>query len=247
MAERVGANRAPYEVEPAVHWELTTRRVLTLDFVEGTTLAQLIRVVEDAGPAGLSTRYPHLDLDLVLHRLTFALLRQIYSVGLFHGDPHPGNILVLADNRIAFVDFGIFGELTAYDRDLLATMVEAIAVGNVDQALRAYAKQLTPTPETDIAGFRAEATTVLTQWYTLSLNGDGSADARHLAKYMGRMIDISRRYKLVYDMSFVLYWRALQALDSTSLRLEPGFDLMGELRAFFTTSRPGVAPRLSVE
>lgn len=244
-AERVNTKRAPYEVEPAVHWDLTTSRVLTLGLVEGTPLAQLIRVNEETGPTGLAKRYPDLDLDLLLHRLVFASLRQIFTVGLFHGDPHPGNVLALPDNRVAFVDFGIFGELTAYDRRILGTMIEELAVGNVDEALRAYTKQLTPTDDTDFAGFRAEASAVLTQWYDLSLTAGSSVESRHLGKYVGRMIDISRRYQLVYDMSFVLYWRALQALDSTALRLNPDFDLMGELRAFFTTVRPGMAERLS--
>jgi ubiquinone biosynthesis protein len=244
-AERVGLNPAPYEVEPAVHWDLTTSKVLTLDFVEGTTLAQLVRINDESGRAGLAARVPGLDLGAVLHHLTFASLRQIFAVGLFHGDPHPGNILVLEDNRIAFVDFGIFGELTAYDRGILGKMIEELAVGNVNQALRAYTKQLTPTRDTDVAGFRADASAVLTDWYELSLNGDSPVASRHLGKYVGQMIEISRRYRLVYDMSFLLYWRALQALDSTALRLDPEFDLMGELRSFFATIRPGFAERLS--
>jgi ubiquinone biosynthesis protein len=244
-AERVGANPPPYEVEPDVRWDLTTARVLTLEFIEGVTLAQIIRVIERDGEQAAVEQIPGLDVELVLHHLSFASLRQIFVTGLFHGDPHPGNILVLSDNRVAFVDFGIFGELSRYDREILGAQIEQLAIGNIDESLRAYAKQLSLTPESDPRAFRREARGVLREWYELSLRTDSPTAERHLGRYIGRMIDISRRHRLLYDMSFLLYWRALNALDSTALRMSSSFDLMRELRSFFERLRPGLAARLA--
>jgi ubiquinone biosynthesis protein len=244
-AERVGVDPPAYEVEPAVRWDLTTSRVLTLEFIDGVTLAQIVRVIERDGQAGLARELPSVDVDLVLHHLAFASLRQIFVTGLFHGDPHPGNIMVLDDNRVAFVDFGIFGELSAYDREVLGAQIEQLAVGNVDESLRAYTKQLSLTPESDPQAFRQEARGVLREWYEVSLRSDSPTAERHLGRYIGRMIDISRRHRLLYDMSFLLYWRALGALDSTALRMSPSFDLMQELRAFFERIRPSVGARLA--
>lgn len=244
-AERVSENRGDYEVEPKVYWDLTTSKVLTLEFIEGTTLAQIVRLVEEGGPDRLAQELPAIDVDLVLHHLAFSSLRQIFVTGLFHGDPHPGNILVLDDNRVGFVDFGIFGKLTAYDRETLGQMIEQLAVGNIGESLRAYERQLTITEDSDTEGFRAEARDVLREWYEVSLQEDSPVAARHLGKYIGRMIDISRRYRLLYDMSFLLYWRALNALDSTALRMSPSFDLMAELRDFFEENRPGLLDRLA--
>jgi ubiquinone biosynthesis protein len=152
---------------------------------------------------------------------------------------------VLDDNRVAFVDFGIFGRLTPYDREILGAQIEQLAVGNIDESLRFYSKQLTITEESDARAFRAEARAVLQEWYDLSVRDDSPVAARHLGKYIGQMIDISRRYRLLYDMSFLLYWRALNALDSTALRMSPTFDLMAELRAFFEEVRPGFLERLA--
>jgi ubiquinone biosynthesis protein len=244
-AEQVGEMREDYEVEPKVHWDLVTSKVLTLEFIEGVTLAQVVRVIEEGGPELLAELHPTFDVDLILHHLTFASLRQIFVTGLFHGDPHPGNILVLDDNRVAFVDFGIFGRLTPYDREILGAQIEQLAVGNIDESLRFYSKQLTITEESDARAFRAEARAVLQEWYDLSVRDDSPVAARHLGKYIGQMIDISRRYRLLYDMSFLLYWRALNALDSTALRMSPTFDLMAELRAFFEEVRPGFLERLA--
>jgi ubiquinone biosynthesis protein len=244
-AERVRRNAAPFEVIPAVHWDLSTQRVLTLQFIEGTSLAQLASIVETGGEELLSERCPDVDVQMVLHHMTFASLRQIFLHGLFHGDPHPGNILVVSENRVAFVDFGIFGELSRLDREILGGQIEQLSLANIDESLRFYLQQLTVTEDSDIQAFRVEARRVLRDWYELSLRPGSQVAERHVGKYIGEMIDISRRYHLLYDMSYLLYWRALNALHSTCLRLSPTFDLIGDLRRFFEETRPGAGERLA--
>jgi ubiquinone biosynthesis protein len=243
-AERVGRNAEDYEEEPAVLWELSGEKVLTLEFIEGVTLSEVVRIVEEGGLEQLAVVHPEMDVDVVLHHLTFASLNQIFVTGLFHGDAHPGNVFVLDDNRVAFVDFGIFGELTRFDRDLLGAQIEQLAIGNIDGSLRAYTRQLAITEESDVQAFRRDAREVLQRWYDISLRADSPVADRHLGKYTMEMIDISRRYKLLYDMSFLLYWRALNALDSSALRLSPTFDLMIELRTFFEQVRPSAGEQL---
>jgi ubiquinone biosynthesis protein len=233
------------EVIPEVHWDLTTRRVLTLEFIEGMSLAQIVRIVEEGGPRALAEARPGLDIETILHHLVYALLRQVFVNGLFHGDPHPGNILIRPDNRVAFIDFGIFGALSRYDREILAGQMESLAVGNIDESLRAYVKQLTPTAESDDRAFRKEARRTLGQWYGLSLSPDAPIGQRHVGKYIGEMIDISRRHHLMYDMSYLLYWRTINALHSTCLRLMPDFELVADLRKFFEMIRPGPLRRVA--
>jgi ubiquinone biosynthesis protein len=233
------------EVVPAVHWDLTTRRVLTLEFIEGMSLAQIVHIVEEGGPEALAAIRPDLDVEEILHNLVFALLRQIFVNGLFHGDPHPGNILVPPDNRVAFIDFGIFGAFSAHDREIMAGQLENLSIGSIDESLRAYVKQLEPTAESDQRAFRREARRTLAEWYGLSLRPDAPIGQRHVGKYIGEMIDISRRHYLMYDMSYLLYWRTINALHSTCLRLSPGFELVADLRRFFEMIRPGPVRRVA--
>lgn len=242
-ADRVAAWAAPYEKIPEVLWELTSPQVLTLEFIEGASLAQIVAEVDEDGTDRLDQVRPGLDINLVLHHMTFASLRQIFMHGVFHGDPHPGNILVQADNSVAFVDFGIFGTLAPYDRDLLGRQIENLAFGQIDESLRYYIAQLSVTEQSDVEGFRKEARRVLQSWFDESLRPGAPLESRHVGRYIGLMIDISRRYGLRYDMSYVLYWRAINALDSTCLRLSREFDLIGELRKFFEQIRPDLTQR----
>ena len=108
------------ETVPRVYWEFSTRRVLTLEFIEGLSLSRVIDLVESEAVVELKRSLPNLDLRIVAHLLATALLHQLFVRGFFHGDPHPGNIIVLPDNTIAFVDFGIFGALSEYQRHILS-------------------------------------------------------------------------------------------------------------------------------
>lgn len=243
-ADAVAQNRAPYEIIPKIFWDLTSEKVLTLEFLDGTSMAQIDRTFDAGGFELLAEKYPDIDIDLVLRRLTSALLRQIFLLGLFHGDPHPGNILVLSDNRVAFIDFGIFGQLSPYDRELLGGQIENLAVGNIDESLRFYIRQLHPTEDSDPRAFRHEARKVLQEWYDVSLRPDAPISERHVGRYMTEMINISRKHYLLYDMSYLLYWRAINSLDATALRLSDHFDLIEELRTFFETIRPDMYQRV---
>ncbi len=242
-AEAVGAEALEYEKIPHVRWDLTCPRVLTLEYIDGLSLAQVVAAAERDGPGSLAATHPGLDVDLVLHHLTFALLHQIFVRGLFHGDPHPGNVIVLDGNGVAFVDFGIFGTLMPFDQEVLSGQIENLAVGQIEESLRFYWAQLSTTEWSDIEAFQRESRAVLQAWYDVSLRPGAPLEERHVGKYTGQMIDISRRCGLRYDMSYLLYWRALNALDSTSLRLTQHFDLIAELKGFFAEIRSGPVER----
>ncbi|WP_233217290.1 ABC1 kinase family protein [Trinickia dabaoshanensis] len=92
---------------PRIYWELTTRRVLTMERSLGHKLAQ-------QPPADPAKR------QRLAATLMASFLKQVFEHGFFHGDPHPGNVFILADSRLCFHDFGIMGELSAHDQEALA-------------------------------------------------------------------------------------------------------------------------------
>jgi ubiquinone biosynthesis protein len=169
----------------------------------------------------------------------------LFVFGFFQGDPHPGNILIRRDNTIAFVDFGIFGELTTSQRENFAGFFENIALGNIEQSFRYYARQHTPTADTDLRAFERDGRAVLYRWYQTSINPFTSAAERHMARHAIRMIEVVRRHRLRTDPNAVLLWRALYALDSSSERLSAYFDTMAQIRAFFIQLRPGPLERIA--
>jgi predicted unusual protein kinase regulating ubiquinone biosynthesis (AarF/ABC1/UbiB family) len=96
---------------PVIHWHATTQRVLTMEFIHGTKVTDL----EEQSRRNI-------DPAKVNRLLIKTYLKQLLEDGFFHADPHPGNLLVMADGRIAFFDFGMVGRITP---QLQSKMIDA--------------------------------------------------------------------------------------------------------------------------
>ncbi len=97
---------------PAIYWRYTTKTVLTLEWINGIKLTDLA-AVKAAG----------LDRDDLIRIGVTSGLRQLLEFGFFHADPHPGNLFVLADGRMAFIDFGMMDQLTQHTKETIAGSV----------------------------------------------------------------------------------------------------------------------------
>src|SRR6266542_5350071 len=140
-AMREAARGREFLVIPRVHAELSSSTVLTLDYVEGTKVSE---VTAEAG----------FDLERIARNIIEAAFRQLFGDGLFHGDPHPGNILVLPGNRIALLDFGLVGRLSRVQQEALVTLIVAIALRDPDSVARIINRIGVPDVHTPIAEFR---------------------------------------------------------------------------------------------
>ncbi len=96
---------------PTIHWHATTSKVLTMEFIHGTKVTDL----EEQARRGV-------DPAKVNRLLIKTYLKQLLEDGFFHADPHPGNLLVMPDGRLAFFDFGMVGRITP---ELQAKMIDA--------------------------------------------------------------------------------------------------------------------------
>lgn len=111
---------------PAVVWPCSTRRVLTTALVDGWPLSDLAA----ARQAGIDTA------ALAAHGAR-VFLRQVLEVGVFHADLHPANLFVGRDGRLHYLDFGIVGSTTPAQREAIAQVLVALALGDAERALSA--------------------------------------------------------------------------------------------------------------
>src|SRR5215213_333853 len=243
-ADRLRHNATAHEVVPVIYWGLTTPRVLTMQFIDGMSLAQMISLVREGREDLVLARLPSLDLEQTGHNMAHASLHQVFVRGFFHGDPHPGNVLILNDNSVAFVDFGIFGMLTEHYKEVLTGYIESIAVGNITEAFRFFSKLTIPTEQTDFRAFEREAMAGIRGWYEASKRPTSTLKDRQMGKYFGEMLGAVRRHRLRMGIDTLLFWRAMSALDYSALSMSSHFDLLRELRIFFKQIRPGTVDRL---
>ena len=112
---------------PDIYWNLTTKRVLTMDFIRGIPIDEVDKI-----------KKANIDPKKVAINLGQAVARMIFVKGYFHGDPHGGNVLVQSGGKIALLDFGSIGYLDDKTRDKIRLFYLYIARENVSSAVEIF-------------------------------------------------------------------------------------------------------------
>ncbi|WP_085873785.1 MULTISPECIES: ABC1 kinase family protein [unclassified Nocardioides] len=184
---------------------LTSGRVLTMDYIEG-------RKVTDVGPLGL------LDLDTraIVEQLFSAYLKCILEEGFLHADPHPGNVLVTPDGRLAILDLGMVATIPPRLQEKVVRLLVAIGDDNGEQAARVLATMGQPLDSYDATAFRDDVT---------HLVSDSIAQGRDLqaGRLLVELSRVSGSHGLRPPPEMSMVGKALLNLDQTTLHLNPDF------------------------
>jgi ubiquinone biosynthesis protein len=212
-AERIAANMAvfPHVLIPQVHWAHTSERVNVQAFVEGIPGSDLDRVSAEG-----------LDRVLLARRGAQAVLKMIVEDGFFHADPHPGNVFYLSGNRLAFIDFGMVGRLTARRREELLSLLlglvqrepQAVADVLLDWAGNGHGANL------DLLEGEIEA-------FVDQYHGTPLADL-HLGQMLADVTTILREHRLALPSDLALLIKAFISLEGMGRGLDPGFHMASE-------------------
>lgn len=200
---------------PRVYWEHTARSVITLEYRPGTSL----------------NRYPDKTGTLpppqqVAATLADSFLKQAFIDGFFHGDLHPGNVAVLPDGRLFFMDFGSAGFISEELRGRFIVIFRALQSFDTatvaDELLNfAFAPPAVNRLELirDIAGLQE-------QYYDLPLK------ELNLTEVTLNMMRVAQKHRLRFPYEFTLLIKALVTLEGTVSRLDPEFNLAAALRSY---------------
>jgi ubiquinone biosynthesis protein len=195
-------------VIPAVIGDRSSQRVLTTEFIDGLP----------PGPAADLRRFG-IDPEAGLRAGAAAMLRQVFQFGLFHADPHPGNVLFLPGGRIGFVDFGMFGRLDPSERRRMAFIFWALADGDYEAVGRQLLRLSEFLPGADPDGFRAALADTVEDWF-----GERAADFS-IARLLLSQLALGARYGIVFPRGLMLLARALVNLEATAMIVDPQLNL----------------------
>ena len=198
---------------PMVHWEYTTRRVLTLERILGIKIDN-IEALKAAGHDG------H-QLATYAARLS---VKEILEDGFFHADPHPGNLLVMEDGAIGAMDFGMVGYLSDEDRvnliRLYAVAVQLDANGAVDQLIHIGAAP----QDVDRHQLAREIQLLLRRYVGVPLNDI------QVTAVINEVRPIVFRHRLRLPGSYWLLAKVVSMMESIGRRLDPDFDIFAFAR-----------------
>ena len=197
----------PFVVIPGVHAALSSATVLTLDFVDG------FKVTDLAGREGY-------DPQRVARNLIEASFRQLFGGGIFHGDPHPGNILVLPGNRIAMLDFGLVGRIGRPMQEALVTLLVAVALRDPETVARVLYRIGVPEAHTPITTLRDDISAILDRYLGLKL------DQIRSSTLLTDMLDLAVRHKIRVPREYAILCKSSVTIEGLIRGLYPELDIM---------------------
>jgi ubiquinone biosynthesis protein len=217
--------RNPHVRIPRCYPELSTGRVLTMEWLDGWRFSDP-RLKQETS----------CDLALVARHGAEMYLEMIFHHGFYHADPHPGNLVVLADGTIGLLDFGMVGRLDEAMREDIESMLLAIVTQDAQMLTSLVMRLGAVPPGLDEAALSVDLSEFVAHY------ANQPADAFDLAGALTEMVEIIQRYHIVLPSSLAMLIKVLIMLDGTGRLLAPHFSLMELVQPY---QRKLLARRLS--
>jgi ubiquinone biosynthesis protein len=201
---------------PAIYQEFSSPRLLVMEYVEGVRIDS----VEELSAMGLD---PH----AIGKRGFFAYLKMIFEDGFFHGDPHPGNLLVTKNGTIVVLDFGIAGTVRPEKRQDFSRFLFALMNGDTELMIRSLEGFGVVIPEKSRERLQDDL-------YLLVQDlGFGSSIAQfNFALFASELAEVMRRYRIRVPMNLMLLLKVLVMVLDIGVRLDPEFSIEKELSPY---------------
>ena len=196
---------------PDVITALSSGVVLTMEFSAGERIDEYAKRHPEAMARSMDT-------------LVRVMLQSIFEEGVFHADPHPGNVFVLPDGRLSLLDFGNTGELDEPMRESLALLLEAVVKGNARAATEAYLEMASAGADINRAGLIADMKAAL---YEIRQTNMAQVS---IGKALDSLLNAGSRNGVDNPAEFVLLTRAFVILESMIGRIDPQHDYMASFR-----------------
>lgn len=220
---------------PKVYWDYTTDRVLVCERIRGLGLSQLIKAIEGDN---------HLALDMYEHqlgihrgklskRLYQAILEQLFEHDISHADPHPGNIIVMENNRLCFIDFGAVAYYGPLFRMRIMRMMRAIGDFHMDDAVDAILDSWEPLPPRNIDEFKSRLKPLLARMVNHGRSRHGDPNYKSNGRVMSESAKIGTDLGLMAPWELLRYNRQIWQLDTTVTTLNPEFRYDKAIKRYF--------------
>ncbi|MGB4594163.1 MAG: AarF/UbiB family protein [Coriobacteriia bacterium] len=199
---------------PRVYWTHTTSRVLTLEYFDGVRMNR----IDELDAVGC-------DRAVLALRGIDSYLKQIFELGFFHADPHPGNFLALEGDRVAFTDFGRVGTMSRESRDRFMDLLWA-AVNKDDELATDTFMALASSPHIDEMALQKEVSHLIGKYHGREL---GLINPTEL---FGEVLGLVRNHRLGVSNDFALALATLGVLEGVGTMLDPAFDFAAAATPF---------------
>ncbi|MBN3897129.1 MAG: AarF/ABC1/UbiB kinase family protein [Nostoc sp. NOS(2021)] len=196
---------------PKIYWEYTNRRVLTMEWINGTKLTQ----TEEISAQGINARY-------LIEVGVQCSLRQLLEHGFFHADPHPGNLLATPDGKLAYLDFGMMSEIQPPQRYGLIEAIVHVVNRDFEGLAKDYVKLDFLSPETDL-------TPIIPAFARVFADAEGASVADlNIKSITDELSALMYEYPFRVPPYYALIIRSLVTLEGIAIYIDPNFKVLSE-------------------
>lgn len=194
---------------PDILRDYSTENVLCMEYLDGVK-PDTIQL----------SRYPLERRKRIIDRGAEAIIRMLYKDGFFHADLHPGNILILPDDKIGFIDLGMVGRFEDSTRRRMLYYFHALVSGDLEGAGRNLTAMARIGKNGDPAGFRRSVTDLLRRFYQHSAYGDFS-----IGELIISSLSVGARHRIFFPVEMTLMTKALVTYEGVGKLLDPKIDI----------------------
>src|SRR3990167_2227980 len=188
---------------PKVYWNHTTKRVLTMEFIDGKKITEVAK-----------------NRPFYVKQIVESYLKQTMEYGIFHADPHPGNIFVMENQRLALLDFGIVGHISDELREKFENLFISLIKGDRDLLAESFIDLQIVEQEINMEQFKDDLSVHLGKYYDVPLQKIGISSALYDA------LSIARKYRMKFPSNFVLLIKATATVEGFGKELDPKFNFV---------------------
>jgi ubiquinone biosynthesis protein len=204
-------------VVPAVYWDFTTESVLTMQLIEGFRITDPEMLTQvPVSPAKLAAQGARI------------FMKMAFELGVFHGDPHPGNVRVMRDGSICLLDYGMVGRLDDEKREQLVDLFVAITRRDVNTVVDLVEQIGHPYRELDVPLLRADVRDFIENYYGVSLQ------RLNVGNMLTDFVSILANHGIRCPSDLMLLIRVFITLEGIGRQLDPNFNLAEQLAPFVT-------------
>ncbi|HHV73530.1 MULTISPECIES: 2-polyprenylphenol 6-hydroxylase [unclassified Thermoanaerobacterium] len=197
-----------YVYIPKIYWEYTTKKVLTMEYIDGISVKNKEKL-RDSG----------FDLKKIAYNGAMSIFMQIFVYGFFHGDPHPGNILIRRDGKLSYIDFGIVGYIDRSNREMIVELFKAFVDNDTDEVVSILTDMDAIRDGVNIRHLKYDLSGIISYFYNTPLKNININDS---AK---KITSIIYKYKLIMPAEFTLLLKSLATIEGVGKELDPDFSI----------------------
>lgn len=194
---------------PRVFWELTTRKMITMEKIEGIKITDF-KKFEEYG----------IDRSKICRDGGDLVFTMVFENGFFHADPHPGNLFVTRDGRIAPVDYGMMGVLSSSQLNELGDILTSVVTNDAYSVVNSFSRADVLPETANMQALEADISELLIRYHKIPL-------ARvDMATLFDEFFDIVHRHELRIKSEFMVFGKALVTYEEVARQLDPQYDLI---------------------